>query len=367
MRGFWVVNVEGVNPIDIMQDTKIVMLYHSIQNMMSQTGTVLEYIRLARLHSSALSGLTLLFGALAISTDLDPWLAAGLFLVGILVHIFGFVLNEYFDLEVDRRLDLLAGKPLVSGAVKPGSALVFCAAAAVLSYLIFTFLIGSGEFWWPRIFLILSIAVFYSYDRWGKRWAVADALLAGYVGFLCLAGSAATGWPLNPLAVVVAVLAFGQLFLQNALANMKDVIQDADAGAKTTALRLGVRVDKKNNRFIIPGPFKGYILVVKLIHVAVIYGYLLFFSAFDLFQFVFVTLVVIVMMAVLYRILWMRYFERERLLRAIGGHELITYAIIPLLFIGLINPMTVILLIIFPVVWMAAFMQMMYGRLLPNI
>jgi len=39
----------------------------------------------------------------------------------------------------------------------------------------------------------------------------------------------------------------------------------------------------------------------------------------------------------------------------------------PLMFIGLLSPLTIILLIIFPVVWMAAFMQIMYGRLLPNI
>jgi 4-hydroxybenzoate polyprenyltransferase len=333
---------------------------------MTVSETIGEYIRLARLHSAVLSGLTALFGALAMNPDSPVLLLIELFILGIFVHIFGFVLNEYFDLEVDRHLAELSTKPLVSGAVKPKNALMFCISAVVVSYLILL-QITKDMMFWPLIFLTLTFIIFYAYDKWGKSLAIADALLAGYVGFLCVLGASVVDWPINALAGLIAVLAFSQLFLQNALANLKDVPHDKKAGAKTTAIRLGVMVDKKTNSFIISRAFKGHILAVKLIHVIFIFGYLYLYTSWEAHQVSLIIIAIIVMMGVLMRILNMRFFERENLLRLIGGHELITYAIIPLLFINILGPITIVLLIIFPVIWLATFMMVMYGRLLPNI
>jgi 4-hydroxybenzoate polyprenyltransferase len=334
---------------------------------MSRLRTLGEYIKLARLHSSVLTGLTPLFGALAMNPDLDIFVIIEIFLIGILVHIFGFVLNEYFDLEVDRRSKELSDKPLVSGSITPKSALWFGIIALILSY-IFLFLTLGGEFnLLPILFLSLTFGIFYAYDRWGKELIYADALLAGFVGFLCIMGASVVGWPLNELAILITSLAFLQLFLQNALAGMKDVEHDSAAGAKTTAIRLGVRVNADTAKFSIPSKFKYYIYSVKIFHIVIIYGFLYLYSSWDDLQISTITIVVVLMMIILSKIFSMKRFERERLIRLIGAHEIVTYAIIPLLFINILGLLTIILLLIFPVVWLACFMILMYGRLMPKI
>ena len=80
------------------------------------------YVRLIRLHSILASGLAPILGACATFAVMkDGWMVSqdelillgNLFLVGIMVHIFGQTLNEYSDFKIDRVNPELADKPLV--------------------------------------------------------------------------------------------------------------------------------------------------------------------------------------------------------------------------------------------------------------
>lgn len=334
---------------------------------MGLLNTIGEYARLARIHSAVLTGLTPFFGALAVDPNISWFTLLLIFIMGLFVHVFGFVLNEYFDLEIDRKSKDLSTKPLVSGKITPGSALAFCWGAVAISYLLLFVLIFDDFNLWPLIFLTLTFITFYAYDKYGKTILGADLLLAGYVGLLCLAGASIIRWFPNELAILVAFLAFFQLFLQNAIAGLKDVDHDRISGARTSAIRLGVRVQTRKELILISSRFKIYIYGVKIIHLAVIFCYFYLYDELFGIQFTLILLVSVLMFGLLYKILSMRKFERERLIRLIGAHELVTYAIIPLLFIDLIGWLTIFMLLIFPIVWLAAFMILMYGKLLPQI
>ena len=57
-----------------------------------------------------------------------------LFIMGAFLHLFGFVLNEWADVEVDRASPDLQHKPLVSGEVSSKEALWTAIMAAVLCF-----------------------------------------------------------------------------------------------------------------------------------------------------------------------------------------------------------------------------------------
>jgi len=92
--------------------------------MVGLNDKVKGYIRLIRLHSIIASGLAPILGACGTFIVMkDGWmitqdeliLLGNLFLVGMMVHIFGQTLNEYVDRKIDGANPELADKPLVSG------------------------------------------------------------------------------------------------------------------------------------------------------------------------------------------------------------------------------------------------------------
>ena len=82
---------------------------------------VAAYAKLLRL--PGLGGLAIppVFGAISVGIY-DFYNLTILFLIGAMVAIFGFVLNDYADVELDRLVKELHGKPLVSGAISRKSA-----------------------------------------------------------------------------------------------------------------------------------------------------------------------------------------------------------------------------------------------------
>ncbi|MEM2899321.1 MAG: UbiA family prenyltransferase [Thermoplasmata archaeon] len=112
------------------------------------------YVKLARLHSSVLLGVAPVCGAIAMGKELSFMHYFILFVIGLFVHIYWFVLNEYADIEVDRKSKDLAGKPLVSGAISPNSALAFLLCALACSFLLL-FLFPIKEYHtWHSFFLL---------------------------------------------------------------------------------------------------------------------------------------------------------------------------------------------------------------------
>ena len=83
---------------------------------MSAKRIILEYFRLIRFSTVGNEAAVILLGGF-IMGQRDIFLLSLLFIIGLLGHIFGYVLNEYIDIEVDKKLSYKIQKPLVSGII----------------------------------------------------------------------------------------------------------------------------------------------------------------------------------------------------------------------------------------------------------
>ena len=90
-----------------------------------------RYLVLARFQTAAATAVIPVIGALSASYYDEGILVLSMesvvlfsliFILGLLMHVYGFVQNEYEDREVDKRSEHLQKKPLVSGEVRPEQA-----------------------------------------------------------------------------------------------------------------------------------------------------------------------------------------------------------------------------------------------------
>ena len=223
----------------------------------------MEFLKLFRLQTGATTALAPVIGYLimAAQTNYEVQIITlvVLFIIGILMHIFEFVLNEYIDLDVDRRSPDLKEKPLVKGSVSPLAALVVVIVAMTLSYLMAILFFFDL---WTMIFLTLAFEFGAIYDIFGKRFAGSDFMLALWIFFFCLFGASTISHNFTAILILVAGLGFFQILFNNAIeGGLKDSDHDASAGAKTLANSLGVQVI--NGKPVIPTQFKVVSYAIK--------------------------------------------------------------------------------------------------------
>ena len=97
------------------------------------------YIKLMRPYGVS-QPLVVLYCALC-NGQFDFFPLLGLVIIGIFSHIFGFVQNDYFDLEIDKKSKYVSERPLVKSIVSRKGALFLILfsffAAIILAYLFF--------------------------------------------------------------------------------------------------------------------------------------------------------------------------------------------------------------------------------------
>ena len=74
------------------------------------------YIKLMRPYGAIYVPLIAVFGALC-NRQFHFFPLFGLFIIGIFSHIFGFVQNDYFDREIDKKSKYVSERPLAKGIV----------------------------------------------------------------------------------------------------------------------------------------------------------------------------------------------------------------------------------------------------------
>ncbi len=306
---------------------------------------------------------------LAISDDLLP--LALLFITGCLFHVFGFVLNEWADLDVDRASRDLTDKPLVAGVISAREALAIAVGAAIASFIPLALVTQDP---WAFILLGLAIVAGAIYDLYGKRVPL-DIVLAGSLTLLLATGVVASGKfdPVSQPHVIIllglASLQFLQNLFQNAIeGGMKDADHDAVAGARTFAAVLGVHVE--DGDLVMGRGFLASGIAIK----AVGLGVLAFTVAYlvdpeDLLVtgtvVALVALFVSVMTITLTRFMRRRVtFDRSMLKRTFSIHEMATFAATMAAFIPLIGLAVFGGLLLLPVLWFTAANKLLFGRAL---
>ena len=323
------------------------------------------YFRLGRIHSAVLTGLAPVCTAAATGVTLSIYHYIELFLIGFLFHVYLFVLNELQDVRVDKTSKDLKSKPLVDGSIS-----VRGARAVVISSFALILVLTPVFFLNKAIILIgISLVAFllgWIYDSFGKKLPHADYPLSFMLFFVALYGGFSVTTDFNPFVYIIAILAFTQTLIQNIVAGLKDVDHDFITGGLSTSLRLRVRV--KGERLIVSKSFTAYVFFLKIAHISLtVLPFVTGWIPYEKWQFYVIILLIAIAVVFMIRFLTIKIFNREKIMRAIGFHEMFTFMVIPILLAGFIGYVSALILIVLPVVWLGVFLVIMYGRLMPAI
>ncbi|NRA29414.1 MAG: 4-hydroxybenzoate octaprenyltransferase [Parvularculaceae bacterium] len=178
---------------------------------------------------------------LASPTDMDGyrfWTLAILFGIGSFVmRSAGCVYNDYIDRDLDRSVERTKDRPLASGAVQPKAALALVVALSFIGFAVLVqlgtlaIMVGLGSLamvaaypfakritWWPQVWLGLTF-------NWG-----------------ILVGAAAASGEISVTTLMVYAAAVFWTLGYDTIYALQDIEDDALAGIKSSARRLGSNV-----------------------------------------------------------------------------------------------------------------------------
>ncbi|HUT00667.1 MAG TPA: UbiA family prenyltransferase [Candidatus Thermoplasmatota archaeon] len=332
---------------------------------MNRKNRILEYLRLPRIQTAAVTAVTPIVGSLVMGQQ-DIVHLLVLFLIGFLYHIYGFVLNEYVDVEVDRKSRDLQKKPLISNIIPKGYALFISLLSGACSCLLTLYFFPSVL---PLLFLLFAILLGGIYDVYGKKIPGSDFILGLGFFFMCLMGASTVSHEFTTVTYIVCCIYFVHIVFNNAVeGGLKDVDHDTIGSAKTLATRMGVTV--QNNRLKVTKTFAVFSISIKIIFIGLIVslwlqpeirGSLSYNHAIQ------ITLIVFFASAIaftMYKFLHSSTFDRPRLKRLFSVHEISSYFILILSLYSLIGVSSTIFLIFFPFIWFILFNVILYGKLL---
>jgi len=323
------------------------------------------YFRLGRIHSAVLTGLAPVCTAAAIGRSLSLHHYLELFLLGFLFHIYLFTLNEVRDIDIDKASENFTMKPLINGSIslKNAKGIVF-SSVALIFILTFVFFFEQALILIP--ISLVALALGGGYDYLGKRFPHADYFIALMLLFVALYGGFSVSTNLSFFVYVIALLALVQMLINNIIAGLKDVDHDYVTGGLSTPMRMGVRVE--GERFLVSTGFIVYIALLKMAHISLtVLPFIARLMPFESWQFYIVLALIVIAVFFIVRVLTMKVFNREKIIRAIGFHEIFAFMVIPFLLLGYIGYEGAVVLIFLPVIWLGVFLVIMYGRLMPTI
>ena len=151
---------------------------------------IIEYAKLVRLHGWGVYCLTAVFGALSVD-EFNILKLSILASIGLLATIFGFVLNDYADLSIDKLSKELEERPLVKGTIPKKNALYISIFVAILAYLIIFITMYLGIFelnYIPLIVITVSVISATIYNIYSKKIVASDIFVALSAALFCLFG-----------------------------------------------------------------------------------------------------------------------------------------------------------------------------------
>ena len=303
-----------------------------------------EYLKLARSFNAVLTGVSPVMGAIAMQ-EYDLIKLFILFLIGFFGHTYGFVLNDIIDYKIDKSSDEISDRPLISGTISIKKAWIFAFSSMIIAFIFAFYLAYNTTNYYPIIFLIGSAFFITLYDLISKKFPGMDIFVALGVFLAIVYGASTTVdniYSITRLAWIVCILGSIQvLFMQFIAGGLKDIENDFKSGAKTLAIKLGVRI--QNKELIISPSFKSLAFGLQLLDMFVVF--LPFFIIWNIknlellqyFQWTILIIIGIVLFYLSGKLLNMKKFERMKARKLIGSHYMINFTIVPIMLMSL-NP-----------------------------
>lgn len=213
---------------------------------------------------SAIGGTLILplLGAAAVSPQLSLRVLSGLIGIGLVYHVFAYVLNDVVDLPIDRTEPRRAASPLVRGTVQPWQALTVALLQVPLAVALTVWLHGGAR---AFVALVASFLLGTAYNLWGKRARfppMTDLIQGLGWGALSLWGGAIVGqWTARNGIVFWFVVVF--ILMANGVhGSLRDIVNDHRCGVRSTAIVMGARPDGSSG-VLVPRRITVYAFVLQ--------------------------------------------------------------------------------------------------------
>ncbi|MBN1861177.1 MAG: UbiA prenyltransferase family protein [Candidatus Thermoplasmatota archaeon] len=325
-----------------------------------------EYLKLIRPYGILFIGCTPVFGALC-NGQFDVVSLFLLLIIGLLGHIFVFVQNDYYDMEVDRQSKYVVQRPLISGVIsKRKAGFLFLSAFFISVVLCVVFFFSIRSF----VVLLLSFFLMTLYNRYSKRKPGMEYVLGAAVFSYGLFGAFTVSDEISLFAFVISCVGFLQwVFSVGISANLKDVEFDTKLGIRTTPVVLGVHVAE--NELIKPRFFIIYTFLVKSAHLLMaVVPFLLGFTSIFLYGYPIPLVGVLIIAFILFYttrgILKAPLSNRKRMLQYEGLHEGLGLLLIPFVLLSyLIDHFGVLptfFLMLLLIIWPLLCLRFLYGK-----
>jgi len=289
-----------------------------------------------------------------------------LFVIGAFVAIYGFVLNDYADVELDKLINELHGKPLVSGDISKKNAIAICVFSILFTFL-FIFILWRGEtldnFKFAALICIFLAGILGSfYNLYGKKIVGSDFIVAISVAFVFLFGALSFGEP-TVFTWIIFLLTFNNLTHMNAVeGGIKDADHDYMMGVKNIALSSGVKVD--GDKIFIPLYFKVFGMGIRSFSAFLLFVPFIFYGyGYYIWQLIILAIATVGAIYFSVKLLSIKTFDRNTIRKYIGIQSFLRYSLVPIMLISVIGAMYSVILIVFPIVWYIGFAPLLGEKL----
>ena len=297
-----------------------------------------EYLKLARSFNAVLTGISPVVGAISMGV-FDVLFLIILFIIGFFGHTFGFVLNDILDYNIDKTSVEIRDRPLISGTITLRNAWIFAIISFIIPFLIAFFISYQNNNYFSIVILAFSAIFIILYDLISKKMPFMDVFVSLGIFLFILYGISTQVYSLSEIPLIAWIVCFlgsiQVLYMQIVAGGLKDIENDYNKGAKTGAIRLGVRV--KNSMLYISRSFKLVAFGIQIINIFVLF--LPFFiiddfksySLLTYIQWIFIFFITFLMFYLSYKLLYMKKFVREKARKLIGSHYMIHFCLVPIM------------------------------------
>jgi 4-hydroxybenzoate polyprenyltransferase len=315
---------------------------------------IIEYLRLGRIFNAEILALlyvlTYIFTSELYGFEIEFKIIVGLFVVGILSHIWGAYNNDRLDLCIDKGADYCSHKPLVSGSISIKQ-------AKIIEYSILLIIIALVLVMSPKLvtlgYLFGAYLLAYLYNRYNKSSMFINVIGQMYASFAVLVSMS---FVVNFDYIVflsAIVIGLNGIYLNIIEADYKDIRGDIVNVPRSLGLRF------KENKAVNITWFYIVNEIIKIIMYVLVF-YILYLENTELF----VKIIAIIFFALNFvvRILMFRKLtpNREKMKPFFALQEFTSILFISIIYV-IIHPVLPLIIILFVILWLSIWNKILWG------